>query len=303
MSSFYHAQSGKTIYVGGGIPGRSAYEEAVAAGFEGTAAEWLAALQVQGEPGPPGPPGDPGAPGQPGPPGPVTRALPILQLRAPRLVRVGDQMICRPSVWPPETEIASRSYGWLRDGEPIDWATDATYARTVDDEGRSIACEETVIIGPDSLGLLSNSLYLAAHTVIISPGGVKPVLQQATRIDDLGDRRYQIVPAKWTGTPAPDVTGILLIIDKDRTAELSDDLVFTAQPDDAGVMIWIEVAGNMAGTASNQAQIILTASTPVPNWSVAIEDRVIVVTSAPPAPAAPGAPEAVASGQDILITE
>lgn len=47
MSSFYHPPSGKTFYVGGGIPGRSAYEEAVALGlFSGTAAEFIEWLRA-----------------------------------------------------------------------------------------------------------------------------------------------------------------------------------------------------------------------------------------------------------------
>lgn len=303
MSSFYHAQSGKTVYVGGGIPGRSAYEEAVAGGFQGTAAEWLASLTLQGEPGPPGPPGDPGSPGAAGPAGPVTRALPILPQRTPRLVMVGDQMICQPSIWPVDVEIAARAYAWLRDGEPIAWATEATYSRTVDDEGRSLACEEMVTIGQDSLGLLSNGIYLAAQTIIVSPGGVRPALQHVARIDDLGNRNYQIVPAVWTGTPAPEVTGVLLVAGIDRTAELSDGLVFIAQPDDAGAMLWIEVAGNMAGTASTQAQIMLTSTSPPPDWSVAVVDGAIVINSAPPAPPVPDAPTVSGSGPDILITE
>lgn len=49
---------------GTGAPGKSAYEIAVAHGFEGSEADWLASLK--GEPGEPGQPGGPGDPGQPG---------------------------------------------------------------------------------------------------------------------------------------------------------------------------------------------------------------------------------------------
>ena len=52
---------------GTGAPGKSAYEIAVAHGFEGSEADWLASLK--GEPGEPGQPGGPGEPGQPGQPG------------------------------------------------------------------------------------------------------------------------------------------------------------------------------------------------------------------------------------------
>jgi hypothetical protein len=47
-----------------GTPGLSAYEIAVANGFVGTEAQWLASLV--GTPGAPGTPGTPGAPGAPG---------------------------------------------------------------------------------------------------------------------------------------------------------------------------------------------------------------------------------------------
>lgn len=74
MSSFYHSQSGRTFFVGGGIPGRSAYDEAVHLGlFTGTPAEFVAWLQ--GQPGPQGGPGAPGPDGPPGPPGPPLRFL------------------------------------------------------------------------------------------------------------------------------------------------------------------------------------------------------------------------------------
>ena len=49
-----------------GDTGASAYEAAVAAGFDGTQEEWLASLQ--GEPGKQGDQGDQGEPGEPGPP-------------------------------------------------------------------------------------------------------------------------------------------------------------------------------------------------------------------------------------------
>ena len=53
--------------------GLSAYEVAVANGFEGTAEEWLLSLEgprgVPGETGPTGPQGEPGAQGEPGPQG------------------------------------------------------------------------------------------------------------------------------------------------------------------------------------------------------------------------------------------
>ena len=49
---------------GTGEAGASAYEIAVANGFVGTEAEWIASLE-----GDPGPKGDPGAPGEPGLPG------------------------------------------------------------------------------------------------------------------------------------------------------------------------------------------------------------------------------------------
>ena len=50
-----------------GVPGRSAYQLAVDAGFKGTQEEWLASLK--GEPGAPGKDGEPGAPGKDGEPG------------------------------------------------------------------------------------------------------------------------------------------------------------------------------------------------------------------------------------------
>ena len=53
--------------------GLSAYEVAVANGFEGTVEEWLLSLEgppgVPGETGPTGPQGEPGAQGEPGPQG------------------------------------------------------------------------------------------------------------------------------------------------------------------------------------------------------------------------------------------
>lgn len=75
-----------------GRPGKSAYELAVALGFAGTEAEWLASLVgpagPQGEPGPAGPAGpqgeqglagpqgEPGAAGQTGPAGPAGPGVP-----------------------------------------------------------------------------------------------------------------------------------------------------------------------------------------------------------------------------------
>jgi hypothetical protein len=57
-----------TVAGGGtGGNGASAYEVAVANGFAGTEAQWLASLK--GEPGQPGAPGGPGQPGEPGSPG------------------------------------------------------------------------------------------------------------------------------------------------------------------------------------------------------------------------------------------
>jgi hypothetical protein len=47
-----------------GVAGRSAYQLAVDAGFEGTLEEWLASLK--GEPGEPGKDGQPGLPGRDG---------------------------------------------------------------------------------------------------------------------------------------------------------------------------------------------------------------------------------------------
>ena len=50
--------------------GLSAYEVAVANGFEGTVEEWLLSLEgPQGVPGETGPQGEPGAQGEPGPQG------------------------------------------------------------------------------------------------------------------------------------------------------------------------------------------------------------------------------------------
>lgn len=64
---------------GTGAPGKSAYEIAVAAGFVGTEAQWLASLKgpagakgdagSKGDAGPKGDRGEPGAPGTPGAPG------------------------------------------------------------------------------------------------------------------------------------------------------------------------------------------------------------------------------------------
>lgn len=74
MSSYYHSQSGKTFFVGGGIPGRSAYQEAVHLGiFSGSPEEFL--IWLQGSAGPQGDPGAGGSPGPAGPPGPPLRFI------------------------------------------------------------------------------------------------------------------------------------------------------------------------------------------------------------------------------------
>lgn len=79
MSSFHHSQSGRTIYVGGGIPGRSAYEEAVFLGlFEGSPEEFILWLQ--------GPPGV----GLTGPAGPPARFLPPVGTDAERPAAAED---------------------------------------------------------------------------------------------------------------------------------------------------------------------------------------------------------------------
>lgn len=58
-----------------GDAGASAYDAAVAAGFEGTEADWLASLRgADGEPGPAGPAGPAGADGAPGAAGPAGAA-------------------------------------------------------------------------------------------------------------------------------------------------------------------------------------------------------------------------------------
>lgn len=74
MSSFHHAQSGKTFFVGGGIPGRSAYDEAVHLGlFTGTPEEFV--LWLQGADGAAGPAGADGPAGPAGPAGPPLHFL------------------------------------------------------------------------------------------------------------------------------------------------------------------------------------------------------------------------------------
>lgn len=71
------ARSGKGAPVDG-QDGLSAFEVAVANGFEGTEEEWLESLKgepgahfLQGPAGPPGPPGADGRDGREGPPGPA----------------------------------------------------------------------------------------------------------------------------------------------------------------------------------------------------------------------------------------
>lgn len=89
MSSFYHAQSGRTFYAGGGIAGRSAYDEAVYLGlFRGSPAEFVEWLRGQpGEAGPEGASGEAGTPGPAGAPGPVG---PPLRFRPP-VATLGDR--------------------------------------------------------------------------------------------------------------------------------------------------------------------------------------------------------------------
>lgn len=86
MSSFYHSQSGRTIYVGGGIPGRSAYDEAVYLGlFTGSPEEFIQFLHgAPGQPGADGPPGAEGPPGPEGPPGQPLRWLAPVATEAAR---------------------------------------------------------------------------------------------------------------------------------------------------------------------------------------------------------------------------
>ncbi|SUZ33970.1 hypothetical protein ROE7235_03751 [Roseibaca ekhonensis] len=63
--------TGKTFVLDGALPGRDAYEEALAEGFIGTRAEWLASLKGDtGEIGPEGPVGPVGSQGPVGPAGP-----------------------------------------------------------------------------------------------------------------------------------------------------------------------------------------------------------------------------------------
>jgi fibro-slime domain-containing protein len=52
----------------------------------------------------------------------------------------GDVLTCETSGWHGDVSL---SYAWLRDGEPIDGATAATYATTDADGGRALACVVT----------------------------------------------------------------------------------------------------------------------------------------------------------------
>lgn len=88
-----------------GSDGRSAYEIAVANGFEGTEQEWLESIEGdQGDPGPPGEPGEPGqdgAPGLPGnegPPGPGALAGPLNQRPEPNEVPL-NQIYITSTQW------------------------------------------------------------------------------------------------------------------------------------------------------------------------------------------------------------
>lgn len=302
MSSFYHAQSGKMVYVGGGIPGRSAYEEAVAKGFVGTEAEWLASLK--GERGADGVPGEPGAPGprgEPGAPGPVTRALPLMPLTAPRAVRAGDILICQPSTWPAGTDVV-RVYQWIRDGLPISWATSEQYERTVDDVGVTLSCEERVTVDGVTVALHSNALYFVAPSIIISPTIIPPAQITPPRIVSLGEGVWQVIMASWAGTPAPEVTGYFFLDAVERTAELDDDLIYRPQREDEGLLLWIEVATNIGGSATVRATALIEAVPAPVGWAVTVDGSDILVTSAP-LPAAPAAPAAVVDGNDILISE
>jgi len=97
----------------------------------------------------------------------VSVALQQLTVTTPPAVtgtpEVGSTLTVTPGGWQPEP--AGRTYQWLRDGVPLDGATDPTYTLVAADAGRTVAVATT------GSGDCTSSLTTTSAAVSVSPAG------------------------------------------------------------------------------------------------------------------------------------
>ena len=96
------------------------------------------------------------------PPTPVNLAAPSI----PSAATEGDQLTCQPGDWRYHPTF---TFQWLRDGQPIDGATGATYIATADDAGHSVTCRVSGSNGGGSAQADSNAVTPAAKPVVTTP--------------------------------------------------------------------------------------------------------------------------------------
>jgi hypothetical protein len=93
------------------------------------------------------------------PPAPVDLTPPAI----PGAATEGDVLTCAPGDWRYHPAF---TYQWLRDGQPIDGATVATYAATAPDTGHAVTCRVTAANAGGSATADSNTVTPVAKLVV-----------------------------------------------------------------------------------------------------------------------------------------
>jgi hypothetical protein len=101
------------------------------------------------------------------PPVPVNLTAPVI----PATAQEGDALTCAPGDW---RYHPSFSFQWLRDGQPIDGATAATYSATAADAGHSLNCRVSASNAGGAATADSNAVTPTAKPVITTPPTTPP---------------------------------------------------------------------------------------------------------------------------------
>ena len=163
----------------------------------------------------------------------------------------GDTLTCSTGSWT-TNPTPSYAYQWLRDGNPIGDATDASYVVQAADCEHSISCQVTATDDAGSASAISNGLSVPA----VPPANTEAPI--ASGDIALGDS-LSCSASSWTGVPTPTLA-YQWLRDGLAISGATDD-TYTVTTDDQGHLLSCEVtAANDAGTLSETSNLVAVAA-------------------------------------------
>lgn len=152
----------------------------------------------------------------------------------------GNTAKCERGKWSPET--ATFTYQWMRNGAPIEGATQQDYTVATADQAQSISC---VVTATDSEGVGS------AESAAVQVAGEGPKDAQAPRIEGnpVVGEALTCEPGTWTGAPSPTFTYEWILAGKAIQGARSQSYVVVAEDGELSLSCKV-TASNGVGSAS-----------------------------------------------------